>query len=231
VFLALDPSANMPRLNTFLGELGVQPNKDRVMATVNLGPVTGVVRDVTAKIVRGSKAVKRIRGLNTMFLGNTQSLTLDEDKQGVKVNSVIEAAEGFWGETEHAVDINGGGQVIFEPNKDTAPPIAIAAAVERGKIDDPRVDVRGARMLVVGNSDFISSDALMQVEPNVDFVINTLNWLLDRDDLAGIAPKVVKNFSLNLTDVQIGNIALLTMLVIPAGIGLLGLLAYVRRRR
>jgi hypothetical protein len=231
IFAALDPSGHVPRLHGFLEEAGVVPQDDRVLATVNMGTVTGVVRDVSGIFSGESKVVKRLKGVNTMFLGNTQSLKLDAKREGLHVESLIKAADGFWGETDYNVDIAGGGRVEFLPSKDISPPLVLAAAVERGSVDDPRVDVGGGRMVVVGNADFIHTDALSQVEPNVDLLVTSINWLLDRDNLAGVAPKSVRTFSLNLTEEQVYRLALISIVIIPLGAGLLGVIAHLRRRR
>jgi hypothetical protein len=166
-----------------------------------------------------------------MFLGSTQSLKLDTKKAGLHTQGLVLAADGFWGETDYNVDFDAGGRIDFDMRKDHAPPLVLAAAVEHGSVDDPRVDEGGGRMVVVGNSDFINSDALLQVEPNVDLAVTSLNWLLDRDELAGVAPKVVKYFSLNLTEQQVYRLAFITIVIIPLGVGVLGVVAHFRRRR
>jgi ABC-type uncharacterized transport system involved in gliding motility auxiliary subunit len=100
---------------------------------------------------------------------------------------------------------------------------------ERGGVADEKVDVGSARLVVVGNSEF-ASDGII-TEPNLDFVLNALNWMLDRGHLAGIAPKTVRAFSLNLTDLETGRIALYTLVLIPAAAALAGIIVWWRRRR
>ena len=68
-------------------------------------------------------------------------------------------------------------------------------------------------------------------EPNLDFVLGALNWMLDRGYLARVTPKPVRTFSLQLTDLETGRIALFTMVVIPAGALVAGAFVWWRRRR
>ena len=68
-------------------------------------------------------------------------------------------------------------------------------------------------------------------EADLDFVLNGLNWLLDREEIIGIAPKAAHNLSLNLTEAQLSLIALLVMVAIPGCAGLLGILVWLKRRR
>lgn len=232
LFVALDPTALTPRLHAFLAAHGVTPRADRVLTAVNLGKVTGIVRDVTGQFVEGSKIAKRFPGVNTMFLGPTQSLALAADKgDDLEVFGLIEASTGYWGETRFDVDIDRGDQILFEPKSDHGAPLVLAATVERGGVKDERVQVASGRMVVVGNAGFVLADALQQVAPNVDLLLAATNWLLDRERLIGIAPKRVERFTLALTQGQTTSIALLTMAAVPFGAAALGVAIWLGRRR
>lgn len=236
ILIALDPGAYTPRLTAFLQSQGIKPMENRVLRTVAIGPVTsrvtGIVRDVSGEFLEGSPITKRLGGVNTLFLGGTQSLEIPDSKNSVdkpRVQALIKAAEGFWGETEFNVDITGGGGVYFDPKKDHNAPLHLAASVEQGGIGDDRVQVESSRMVVVGNADLINSDAITAA--NLDFALSAMNWLLDREQLIGVAPKVAKSFTLSLTEAQLSRIALLTMGAIPLAAVILGLGAWLQRRR
>ncbi len=119
--------------------------------------------------------------------------------------------EEFWGETEYVTDENKG--VVFEEAKDTAAPLILAAMAERGGVADEQIEVSSARMVVVGNSEFVADGVI--TEPNLDFVLGSLNWMLDRTYLTGVTPKNVRAFNLNLTDVETARIAFYVLVVIP----------------
>ena len=116
-----------------------------------------------------------------------------------------------------------------QEGKDTAAPIVLAAMSERGGVSDEQLDLSSARLVVVGNSEFVVDGSI--TEPNLDFVLGALNWVLDRGHLARIAPKSVRAFNLNLTDAETGRIALYTLVVIPALAAIAGLMVWLRRRR
>ena len=84
-------------------------------------------------------------------------------------------------------------------------------------------------MIVAGNCEFVVDGSI--TEPNLDFVLSSLNWMLDRGHLARIAPKSVRAFNLNLTDAETGRIALYTLVVIPMLAAVAGLAVWWRRRR
>jgi hypothetical protein len=231
IFIALNPSADTPRLDAFLAQAGIRANDDRVMRTVALMPgMIGVLKDVSATFEAGSPVTKALAGVESLLLGGTQSLTLEEDlarRLDMRVQRLMTSSEGFWGEVDH----RGGPDtpVHFDPDRDHAGPLVLAASVERGGVGDPTVKVDSSRMIVVGNFGFITDEALTQ--PNLDFFLGGMNWMMGRESLIAIAPKTVETFSLNLTEQQIGRIAQICMIYIPLGVAFLGVIVWTARRR
>jgi len=227
IMVLLDPAAETPLLREFLVSAGITPLDDRVLRTVELGFATGIVRDVVGTFSAVNRVTRRLQGAEALLPGATCSLKLDEKTKGTLVEPLITAEEPFWGERDHVTDESKG--VAFDLGADTAAPLVVAAMAERGGVADEKVDVGSARLVVVGNSEFVSDGIV--TEPNLDFVLNALNWMLDRGHLAGIAPKTVRAFSLNLTDLETGRIALYTLVLIPAAAALAGIVVWWRRRR
>ena len=223
----LDPAAKTPLLREFLSGAGITPRDDRVLRTVELGFATGIVRDVAGVFSPANRITRRLQGAQATLPGATCSLSLDKEPEGTIVEPLITAEEPFWAETVYVTDESKG--VLFDAGADTAAPVTVAAMAERGGVADEKVDVSSSRLVVVGNSEF-ANDGII-TEPNLDFVLNGLNWMLDRGYLGGIAPKEVRAFNLNLTDLETGRIALYTLVLIPAAAALAGLVVWWRRRR
>jgi gliding motility-associatede transport system auxiliary component len=231
LLVALDPASPVPRLSAFLQELGITRNDDRLLMLVDLAPgLKGIVSDPTAAFLPGSPITGKLTDVATQFIGGTQSLVIDQKSapaRGLRLQKLVESAKGFWGETDYRNKDN----VSFDPNKDHAGPLTIAVSVEKGAPADQRIKVDSSRMVVVGNSAFVTSDALREVGQNVDFAINALDWLLAREELIGIAPKEATTFSLNLTDRQLNNISLITCGGIPLLVAAIGFAVWWQRRR
>jgi ABC-type uncharacterized transport system involved in gliding motility auxiliary subunit len=85
-------------------------------------------------------------------------------------------------------------------------------------------------MVLIGNAAFISNDGLRQSAVGLDFAINALNWLINREQLAGIPPKSKEAINLSLDEAHMSRIALAVMGVIPTFIAVLGLMVWWRRR-
>ncbi|MFM8684323.1 MAG: GldG family protein [Chthoniobacterales bacterium] len=227
LIVLLDPDASTPLLKELLAAAGINPRDDRVLRTVQLGFATGILRDVAGKFSPANRVTRRLQGADAMFPAATCSLELDERKEGVAVAPMVTAEDPFWAETEHVTDEKKG--VRFEEGKDTAAPVVIAAMAERGAAGEEQLDLSSSRMVVAGNCEFVADGSI--TEPNLDFVLSSLNWMLDRGHLARIAPKSVRAFNLNLTDSETGRIALYTLVVIPMLAALAGLAVWWRRRR
>jgi hypothetical protein len=227
LLVLLDPDAGTTQLRSFLASAGVTPRDDRVLRTVKLGFATGILRDVSGEFSDSNRVTRRLHGAEAMLPGGTCSLALARDGDGTAIEPMITANDPFWGETEYVTDETKG--VHFDEGKDTPAPLVLAAMVERGGVADAGVEVASARMVVVGNSAFVRDGTIS--EPNLDFVLSSLNWLLDRGFLAEVAPKTVRAFNLNLTDLETGRIALYTLVAIPASAALAGLFVWWRRRR
>ena len=195
-----------------------------------MGPVTGILREVTGVVRSGSPITKRLEGVDLQFLGQTQSLSFDAPQAqsiGMTVSPLIEASKDFWGETDYR-----GGEaspVFFDPRKDHSAPLPVAVSVEKGAFTDRRVSVDTARMVVVGNGDFLKDNAL--TEAGLDFALSSFNWLLSREELIGIAPKEKKNFTFDLRDEDLARIIIVVMGAIPGLVAICGVAVWWQRRR
>jgi ABC-type uncharacterized transport system involved in gliding motility auxiliary subunit len=118
--------------------------------------------------------------------------------------------------------------VRYDEGKDAGQPVYLALAAARGGVKDERVEVESAKLIAVGSSEFALDAALNQ--QGLDFLLSSMNWLLDRGQFTGVIPKTVKHFSLNLTEAQLRSIALYTMLVMPGVAALAGIVVWWRRR-
>ena len=226
LLIALDPNGHTPKLAAFLHEAGISPQDDRVLRTMPLGPMTGIMRDVAGIFSDSSPVTKRLKGVDTMFMGQTQSLAVSQ-APGVHTEVLVTAGDGYWGETKYQ-DMESTG-VSYDPKEDISAPLTIAASAEQGGVTDASVNVDTSRLVVIGNATFVTNEAL--TEANVDFVLADLNWLLNREELIGIAPKDEQQFSLNLTDEQMSRIELLVMVVMPLSVAMVGGFVWAQRRR
>ena len=242
VFVLLNPFARTERLTDWLTQRGIRPQEDRVMRIgmfMEANPTTDVPqfkkmatsRAAFVVLNSGTNITKDLVDLSKELLGPTQSLLLDRTKETtakLKLIPILQAVEKSWGEVDNAGEESA---AVYEPKRDHASPLTLAAAVEQGGVTDERVKVETARLFVAGNAELISNNVFRHSEGvAMDVAVNALNWLLDREELMGIAPKEKKNIALSLDEKQLGQIALAVMGIVPGIVALLGFLTWYRRR-
>ena len=224
ILVFVDPAANTPRLRAFLDELGVKVNDDRLMVFVRTGiQELALTRDVQAHFLGDSPVTKRLADVRAIFVGGTASLTLDPNRGravSIRLEPLIQAEKGYFAET----DYNSDNQVKLQADAKKAGdvPLTIAASVEKGGSADARVQVNSSRLVAASNATFVQDNAVMQDQAALDFVSGAVNWLLSREQMIGIAPKISKPLTFSLDPEALSRlrwILLVLMPLIPAAIG------------
>lgn len=233
ILLLLDPTAKTPKLHAFLGELGVKVNDDRLMANIKTGiQEVARVRDVIGRFLGESPITKRLAEVRAPFLGGTSSLDLaPADKAGttnIDRQPLIEAEKGYWGEA----DYNSNDETVlqFTPGRDHDAPLHFAVSIEKGGSADARVQANSSRLVVVTNSTFVQDAALTQDQQGLDFVSGSVNWLLSREQLIGIAPKIPRTLTFSLDESALRNLKWLILVFMPLVPALIGFAVWWRRR-
>src|SRR2546421_3668280 len=224
ILVLIDPAANTPRLRAFLDELGVKVNDDRLMVFLRTGiQELALTRDVQAQFLGDSPVTKRLADVRAIFVGGTASLTLDPNRGravNIRLEPLIQAEKGYFAET----DYNSDNQVKLQADAQKAADVSltIGASAAKGGSGDARVQVNSSRLVAVSNAAFVQDNAIMQDQAALDFVSGAVNWLLSREQMIGIAPKIPKPLTFNLDPEGLRRlrwIVLILMPLIPAAIG------------
>jgi hypothetical protein len=85
-------------------------------------------------------------------------------------------------------------------------------------------------MVVVSNATFVQDNALTQDQQALDFVSGCANWLLSREQLIGIAPKVPKTLTFNLDEAALRGLRWILFGFIPFIFVILGTVVWWQRR-
>jgi len=232
ILILLDPAAKTPKLHAFLHELGVTVNDDRLMAMAKTGiEEVGLFRDVYARFLPESPITKRLADARAIFPGGASSLTLEPDRvraANVRLQALVQAEKGYWAEA----DYNSGDQAKFQAdavrNGDAIHTIAVS--IEKGGSADARVQANSSRLVLVSNATFIQDQAIRQDQQPLDFISGAVNWLLSREQLIGIAPKVPQTLIFSLDQNALRNLRWLILVLMPLIPAVLGLAVWWRRR-
>lgn len=212
------------KLRTFLRSNGVTPRRDRVIAKEENRIITTVRGAFTPMV----DFTKDLAMQSTVMDGATSSLEVREgaeDLMNRQINptSLIDAAEGFWGETRF-----GEKDVAFDEKEDSRPPLHLAASVTRGAANDDRFAADTSRMVVVANTGFLEAEN--RRAENIDFLASCSNWLMDRQSLVGIGPRSLDTYKLPILDAQVSFINRVNLFFLPAFLLIVGAFVWSSRR-
>jgi hypothetical protein len=232
ILVLLDPAANTPRLRAFLDEVGVKINDDRLMVFLRTGiQELALTRDVQARFLGDSPVTKRLADVRTIFVGGTSSLTLDPNRgraANIRLEPLIQAEKGYFAETDYNTDNQAKLQADAQKAGDV--PLTIAASVEKGGSGDARVQVNSSRLVAVSNATFVQDAAIMQDQAALDFVSGAVNWLLSREQLIGIAPKIPKPLTFSLDSEALRRLRWIVLVLMPLIPALIGTVVWWQRR-
>jgi len=96
-------------------------------------------------------------------------------------------------------------------------------------ISATRPDKGKARLVVIGDSDFASNQAIGQAS-NADLFDNTIDWLAQDENLISIRPKTVTNRQVTLTEGQRAGLQWLDLIFLPGIVLISGVAIWWKRR-
>jgi hypothetical protein len=148
---------------------------------------------------------------------------VDDRFNGAKI---VQSLPQSWSETSALSD-----EIVFEPdNGDTMGPIGIVIALERDLVEDNNPDKATQRIIVTGDSDFMSN-SYIGAGANLSLGMNIINWLAGDDDLIAVEQKQAPDTRLELDDTEIMLIGTGFFIILPAALILSGVVIWMRRRR
>jgi len=232
ILLLLDPTAKTPKLRGFVNELGIKMNDDRLVVFLRTGiQELALTRDVQAHFLGDSPITKRLADVRALFLGGTSSLTPEQDRvraANIRVEPLIQAEKGYFAETDYNTDDQA--KLQADAKQSSNVPLTIGAAVEKGGSADQRVQVNSSRLVVVSNATFVQDNAITQDQQGLDFISGSVNWLLSREQLIGIAPKVPKPLTFSLDEEALRRLRWILLVFIPLVPALIGTMVWWQRR-
>lgn len=180
ILITLSPEVHLPKLYTYLFKSsGLKPMKNRIISKKNKELlVNAEVLFLQGPKVNGDLAVK-----STTFDGASQGIEVI--KNHLHANSYVEpfpliqTAEGWWGETKFNDE-----NPSFDERYDHPGPQYIAAAVTRGKLNNQKNAPLVSKMVMLGNSDFLSDKNIR--EEQKQYIAQIGNWLVGREPLMNI---------------------------------------------
>ena len=232
ILLLLDQAAKTPKLDAFVNELGIKVNDDRLMVFLRTGiQEMALTRDVQAHFLGDSPITRRLADVRALFLGGTSSLTLEADRvraANIRLEPLVQAEKGYFAETDYNTDDQA--KLQADAKRENNTPLTIGAAIEKGGSADERVQVNSSRLVVVSNASFVQDNAITQDQQGLDFISGSVNWLLSREQLIGIAPKVSKPLTFSLNEEALARLRWILLIFMPLVPAVIGTVVWWQRR-
>ena len=117
----------------------------------------------------------------------------------------------------------------FHGDVDLPGPLPLAMLATRSGGGDLGVDIRGGRLAVFGDEDFITNGRFNGLG-NSKLALNTINWMFDETSSLNIPPRKVDRYTLTISRGDIWSLTL-RFLGLPFAVLLAGLATYILRRQ
>jgi len=112
----------------------------------------------------------------------------------------------------------------FEIKTDTISTVS-AGMMERG-------DNKEARLIIFGDSDFMADTSMNQNYNNADLILNSINWLIEDEDLISIRPKEAEDRRIDPLSETMQNVVFwLNLFGIPSLVLIYGIIRYFIKKR
>jgi ABC-type uncharacterized transport system involved in gliding motility auxiliary subunit len=211
-------------LEVFLDRFGIQVDDNlAVMPFMGMMNVTAMGAEyarhpITAKLADINTAFPYARSIRR------KAETAAAVGERPDITELVKTPDSFWGETDYKSQ-----QIKFDAKTDIRGPLSLAVAAETRKPGGVELD--GMRMVAVGCSQFVDNHNIRGNEGNVDFFMNSLNWLLKREQQIAVSPKTPQEFRLDMTPKQARAVYALVIGGMPLAVALLGVTVWIRRRK
>ena len=238
LFVLLDPYAPLG-LDDVLKKYGLQFDNDLVLyrVTTTTGqPITVAIALIYQGGFSSHPITQKFAQANLQLqINGARSITM-KDAKGVpnpKVQFLLQTDADAWGwvakpNVSPMSDLSG---LSFDKNGDIPGPVTVAAVYDGGTTTDPKTQaiVPAARIVVAGSAKFLQNSVAEPVGMN--FFTNALDWLVKKDAVLDIAPKIPQEYGLFLSPMQSRTVQWTGLIVIPGIALVLAIFTWLSRRK
>jgi hypothetical protein len=166
-----------------------------------------------------------------MLFSGARTVTLTENRPAdVSANILLRTTPDYWAETDLAMITQQGTAGKSLDEIEGSLPVAAAVSL---KTDVPAAEgsvPRDARIVVVGNATF-AANAQISVPGNFNFILNTVAWLTESENLIAIRPTGLEDTPLVFSNGQRRTLAWVSTLFTTQVVAVAGLAVWLLRRR
>jgi ABC-type uncharacterized transport system involved in gliding motility auxiliary subunit len=216
--LLLDPETD-PQVGDVLKSWNVALGNDFVLDVSAAGQAMGGGPTAPLVMSYGSHPITQNFGRTMTIFPEARSVKVgDASGSGVNGTTILTTSEASWAETEFKAGV----VPELDPGKDQKGPVALGVAASK------TTGGKESRLVVIGDSDFAANGPI-RFQRNGDLFLNSVNWLVQEEDLIAIRPKSATNRSVTMTKDQQSTLRLLLVWLMPLAV--IGAGAYIWWKR
>ncbi len=154
-------------------------------------------------------------------------VTMDEQSDKPRVSVLVSNTAPGWAESDLSQS-----PLRFDKGVDRPGPVAVALAVEKGSSSLVDVEIKPTRLVVVGDSYFVSNGGIgASAGGNEAFFMSAVNWLVERQTLLAIEPRRPLELKLGMDRRRLRIAFALIVGLCPGLVAAAGIGVWIRRRR
>ena len=172
----------------------------------------------------------------SLYLGLSRVVRPDPGRpldNSLSATVLAATSETAWGERDYrqrddtynpGIDLKG--LAGFEPKK------RLGVVVSSERITPPKdlpFSVRGGRIVLFGNADF-AVNARIGAPGNLAFLLNSVEWCVDRDVQLNTLPRPIERYQINLSQADVGHLRISLLFILPGLAAVFGIIVYWTRR-
>lgn len=238
-----ETAAPLPNITGFLKEWGIDVGNDVVLDASGIGRMFQAGPEVPVAVDYPQHPItERLGGVMTVFPLARSVSAATGGTSGKTAQPLVQTRPQSWAEAD-LKSLSGGGPVAFNAEGgDRQGPISLAAAVSApatdvatppagnatpdSPTDQPKPE---SRVVAIGDSDF-AANGYLGFQGNQDFLLNTVSWLAQQENLIAIRPRQPQDRRITMTADQLQRIMWLSLLIVPGVVLASGAYAWWRRR-
>jgi ABC-type uncharacterized transport system involved in gliding motility auxiliary subunit len=220
--IELDPLTDQhqqpAKLDSILSAWNIKLGDNIAIDASGMGRLFGAGPEIPLVVDYGESAITKGLQRTMTFFPLAQTVTpADQSKLDPQVTELLKTSGSSFTTPKLAREVS------YNPKTDMKGPLSLGVSAEK-KVGD-----KTARLVVIGDSDFASNEAIGQ-SSNGDLFFNAVDWLASDQNLISIRPKTAKARNVNLTESQSMALRWAGIIGLPGIVLVFGIAIWWKRR-